>query len=83
MTRPYSPASVHTGQSDPTISRSAPKHSNATSRQEWIGSGVHVFQSASVTRPDSFAITFGHAESERRSRAHSVNAPRRMSGLAR
>ncbi len=52
MTREYDPATVHTGQSDPIISRLGPKHSNATSKYGQKSSGFQAWQSASVTRPD-------------------------------
>ncbi len=59
----YEPASRHTGQSEPNMSRSTPNHEATSLTNGRRSSGDQVAQSASVTIPDSLTATFGWAAS--------------------
>src|SRR5215469_672417 len=82
ITSEYDAATVHTGQSEPIISRSGPKASNATSRYGLRCSGRHVLQSASVTSPETFENTFGNFAKRRKSLVHGSSAPLLIGGFA-
>ncbi len=74
---------MHTGQSDPIISRSGPKVSKATSRYGAICSGFQVRQSASVTNPESLQKTLLNFASALMPDFHGCNCCFLIGGLAR
>src|SRR6266702_641805 len=83
MARVYEAANVHTGQSEPIISRLGPKDSKATSIYGAICSGFQFCQSSSVTNPDNLQKTFGNVPSSRIPRSQGRRFPLLISGLAR
>ena len=68
---------MQTGQSEPNITRSVPKTDSAWSAYRPIRSASQSSQTASVTSPDSFAVTLGSAASAATPDAHGSHSRRR------
>lgn len=73
---------MHTGQSDPNMSRLGPNHWRRFCTYGTRSSGVQRYQSASVIIPETFTQTFGWKDNGFIRDVHGSISRRAMSGLA-